>query len=213
MLEYHLAPPVAGEAIECYCLILHGLGDSHAGWMPVVPMLGLPGLGCILPDAPRSYGDGFSWFDIHADLSIDQQQVRDSRKALEELIVHLLERFKIRSEQLFLLGFSQGALMVMDAALRSPRAYAGVVGISGFLAMLDDYPLAFGAALASQRLMMTHGRYDQLLPLAMVRSQLGTLKRLGVAVQWREYDKAHTLDTTTELDDIRRFLAQGIAAS
>jgi phospholipase/carboxylesterase len=210
VLTYHLAPPPAGGPPSHYCLILHGLGDTHQGWLPVVPMLGIPRLACILADAPRPYGDGFSWFDIAPDRSINASQVRDSRRALEELISHLLRELGIASQQLFLMGFSQGALMVMDAALRSRRPYAGVVAISGFLALLEEYPLAFGPAAAQSRLLMTHGRQDQVLPFALVQRQVLQLQGLGVAVQWQAYDKAHTLDTGLELAEIRRFLRAGM---
>jgi len=158
MLTHSLLPPPGGGAATHHCLILHGLGDSQAGWKPVAPMLGVAGLGFVFADAPRPYYDGYAWFDLNADLSFKDEQIRTSRAALEELIASLLVRLAIPSERLFLLGFSQGALMVMDTALRASRVYAGVIGISGFLAMLDEYPQAFGVALPSQHLLMTHGR-------------------------------------------------------
>src|SRR3954471_11403236 len=135
-----------GAPATHHCLVLHGLGDSHRGWMDVAPMLALPGLGFAFADAPRPYGPGFSWFDIRADWSTDDQQVRESRAALGGLIAHLLKELAIPDERLFLMGFSQGCLMALDTALRWPRRFAGVIGISGFLTMLDEYPAALGAA-------------------------------------------------------------------
>ena len=211
MLSYSLVP--AKPAATHWCLVLHGLGDSRQGWMPVVPMLGVPGIGYALADAPRKYGDGFSWFDIHQDFSIDDAQVRESRAALAELIRHLLERLGIASDRLFLMGFSQGCLMAIDAALRWPTPFAGVVGISGFMAMLVEYPAGFGAAAKDQRLLLTHGRQDPMIPLAFVGGQKDRLRKLGIHVDWREYDKVHTLDPSDELDDIRAFLRERMQAN
>jgi len=213
MLTHSLLPPPGGGAATHHCLILHGLGDSQAGWKPVAPMLGVAGLGFVFADAPRPYYDGYAWFDLNADLSFKDEQIRTSRAALEELIASLLVRLAIPSERLFLLGFSQGALMVMDTALRASRVYAGVIGISGFLAMLDEYPQAFGVALPSQHLLMTHGRADTLLPLARVRAQVQRLNALGLAIGWREYDKAHTLDPSRELPDLRAFISSRMQAT
>jgi phospholipase/carboxylesterase len=195
------------------CLVLHGLGDSLYGWKPVVPMLGLPEVSFVLPNAPREYHGGWSWFDLHDDLSIEDDHVRASRAALRELIAHLLERFSITSERLFLMGFSQGCLMALDTALRWESPFAGVVGISGFMTMLDEYPAAFGAAAKSQRILLTHGRYDGMIPITYSRAQKDRLAALGIAVDWREYDKEHTLDPTRELADIRAFMRAGMAAS
>ena len=213
MLSHSLLPPPLGGPATHHCLILHGLGDSQAGWKPVAPMLGVPGLGFVFADAPRPYYDGFAWFDLTADLSFKDEQIRASRVLLDELITALLLRLGIPSERLFLLGFSQGALMVMDTALRASRVYAGVIGISGFLAMLDEYPQAFGVALPSQHLLMTHGRADTLLPLARVRAQVQRLNALGLAIGWREYDKAHTLDPSRELPDLRAFISSRMQAT
>jgi predicted esterase len=213
MLAYSLMPPPAGGPATHHCLILHGLGDSQAGWKPVAPMLGVAHLGFIFADAPRPYYEGFAWFDLNADLSFKDEQIRASRVALDELITALLARLGIPSERLFLLGFSQGALMVMDTALRAKRTYAGVIGISGFLAMLGEYPQAFGTSLPSQHLLMTHGRADALLPLAMVRAQVQGLNALGLSIGWREYDKAHSLDPVHELPELRAFISARMQAS
>ena len=109
------------------------------------------------------------------------------------------------------MGFSQGCLMALDTALRWPRRFAGVVGISGFMTMLDEYPAALGAAAAQQRILLTHGRHDGMIPIAFVRLQKDALLKLGLAVDWREYDKEHTLDPTEELEDIRRFFKLALA--
>ena len=203
MLDYRLIAPKAGGSH--HCLVLHGLGDSHRGWMDVAPMLALPELGFAFADAPRAYGPGFSWFDIHADWSVDDGQVRESRAALAELIAHLLKQLAIPDDRLFLMGFSQGCLMALDTALRWPRRFAGVVGISGFLTMLDEYPAALGTSAKQQRILMTHGTYDGMIPIRFVRKQKDALLALGLALEWKEYEKEHTLDPTEELEDIRSF--------
>ncbi|MBA2481074.1 MAG: hypothetical protein H0V44_10445 [Planctomycetes bacterium] len=213
MLEHEIIPAAQPSAEGYHCLVLHGLGDSMAGWKPVVPMLGLPRVGFVVANAPMEYYGGWSWFDIHPDMSIDDDHVRASRVRLAELIAHLLTTLRIPSERLLLCGFSQGCVMVVDAALRSDAAFAGVVGISGFVAMPDEYPAAFGRALAQQRLLLTHGRLDGMIPIAYPRAQAQRLHGLGAAIDWREYDKEHTLDPSRELADIRAFVTARVAAA
>jgi phospholipase/carboxylesterase len=213
ILDHEIIPAASRVADGYHCLVLHGLGDSMAGWKPVVPMLGLPQVGFIVANAPIEYFGGWSWFDIHPDMSIDDDHVRASRARLAELIAHLLETLRIPSGRLFLCGFSQGCVMVVDAALRARAAYAGVVGISGFVALPDEYPAAFGSAIAAQRLLVTHGRFDGMIPIAYPRSQFARLRSLGATIDWREYDKEHTLDPVRELADIRAFLTSRMGAA
>ncbi len=208
MLQYDVIPPSRPSAEPFYCLVLHGLGDSKNGWKPVAAELKLPALGWCFAQAPVSYYGGWSWFDIYADHSIDQEQQRESRAQLTALIDHLLSTLRIPSERLFLMGFSQGCLMTLDQGLRANRRFAGLIGISGFMTQLDDYPAAFGSAVKQQHLLLTHGLYDTVLPIAPTRRVKDRLLALGVPLDWREYAKDHSLDPQRELGDLRAFLSR-----
>ena len=169
MLIHEVVPARRAPRLNPYhCLVLHGLGDSMAGWKPALPLLGLDEMGWVLANAPEEYGQygGYSWFDMLPDMSPDLAGVATSRAALDQLVTHLLADLAIPSERLFLLGFSQGCLMSLDLGLTSDRRFAGIIGISGWVAGLDRYPAAFGSAARQQALLMTHGRGDPMLPIA-----------------------------------------------
>lgn len=213
MLTHILVEPRRAPVTKPYhCLVLHGLGDSKEGWMDAVPLLALDELSYIFVDAPDAYYGGFSWFtlapDAQRNLTADATGVRRSRAALEALIAHLVAREGVTHERLFILGFSQGCLMAYDVALRAASPFAGVIGISGFFTLLDECPAAFGAAVQRQPYLLTHGRHDRMIPIAAVRQQKDQLIKLGVAIEWREYDKEHTLDQRSEAGDIRAWIHQ-----
>jgi phospholipase/carboxylesterase len=197
-----------------HALVLHGLGDSMEGWKPAVPLLGLDSVGWVFANAPEEYGPygGYSWFDILADMTPDLAGVATSRAALEELVAHLLADLAIPSERLFVVGFSQGCLMALDLALKGSHAFAGVVGISGWVAGLDGYPADFGAAAPKQHVLMTHGTADPMLPIAAVREQAMALKKLGIDLTWKEYAKEHSLDQEAEVADIRAWMTARMGA-
>lgn len=212
MLNHEIVPPRAparGPRGGHHALVLHGLGDSLHGWKGAAPVLALDELGWVFVDAPIEYYGGFSWFGIDLGGSaprVDLDEFADSRAKLEELIGHLLGRLGIGPDRLFLVGFSQGCAMALDVALRSAEPFAGVVGISGFIPTLADYPAAFGAAAKRQRALLTHGRWDDVIPIDWARMQAERLRALGVEAEWREYDKPHSLDPEREIADIRSWL-------
>lgn len=190
-----------------WALVLHGLGDSKEGWKDVVPMLGLDGWGFIFAQAPDAYGPGWSWFDLQLpNTKPDHAQVERARGLIVALIAHLTATRGIACADLALIGFSQGCLMAMDVALHHDQVFAGVIGISGWISGIERYPAEFGAAARSQRFLMTHGHYDEVIPIARTRPQAAQLKALGLAIGWAEYDKDHGLDPESELADIRHFL-------
>ena len=210
MLDYQIIPARVADrpaGAGCWCLVLHGLGDSMEGWKPVAQLLGIDSLGYVFANAPDDYHGGYSWFDLSQDFIPDPGQIRRSRAALEELIGRLLGELGIPSAQLFLMGFSQGSLMCVDVALRSSHRFAGVIGISGFMALLEEFPAAFSSAGRQVELLLTHGLFDPLIPIAFARRQRDQLRALGVTLDWREYPKEHTLDRTREVGDIRAFIA------
>jgi phospholipase/carboxylesterase len=122
------------------------------------------------------------------------------------LLTHLEATRGIACENLTLMGFSQGCLMTMEVGLTHERPFAGLVGISGWVANIEAYPRAFGAAADRQRILMTHGTADQVIPIAVTRPQAHRLQGLGLDLTWREYAKAHGLDTESELGEIRDFI-------
>ncbi len=212
LLLHDRFPPLTPSTEPYHCLVLHGLGDSKDGWKPIAVEVGLPQLGWCFAQAPMSYYGGWSWVDIYGDHSVDEAQLCESRGELTRLIDHLLSTLAIPSERLFLMGFSQGCLMVLDQALRADRRFAGILAISGWLTQLDEFPQAFGTAMPQQHVLMTHGLYDGVIPISATRRIKDRLLALGVPLDWREYAKEHSVDPQRELGDLRSFLARRIAA-
>ncbi len=212
MLIHDIIPPRTKTDTPYYCVVLHGLGDSKSGWRPVADELRLDDLGWIFAQAPMPYYGGWSWFDIYPDRSVNDAQIRESRGEFINLIDHLLATLSIPSEQLFVMGFSQGCLMTMDMGLRSDRVFAGLIGISGFLSMLDEYPAAFGSAIKQQHILWTHGYFDSVLPITLSKQITERLQALGVTIDWREYTKDHSLDPVRELGDLRAFFTRRMEA-
>lgn len=191
-----------------HCLVLHGLGDTREGWKPVAPMIGLDATGFSFAQAPDEYHGGWSWFRLDEEMRPDDDGVRRSIALVDELVDGLLARLELPAERLFLMGFSQGCLMAVATALRSRHRFAGVVGISGFHTLLDEYPAGFGPQAREQDLLLTHGRFDGLIPVQLARMQATHLRSLGLRVDWREYDKDHGIDPERELPEIAAWMRQ-----
>ncbi|HZI33613.1 MAG TPA: serine esterase, partial [Candidatus Binatia bacterium] len=53
--------PAADQASRRLFVVLHGLGDSAAGWSWLPGALNLPWLNYLLVNAPDEYYGGYSW--------------------------------------------------------------------------------------------------------------------------------------------------------
>lgn len=204
MLEGELIP-AAEKNSRRLMIMLHGMGDSIEGyrWMPEA--LDLPWLNFFLVNAPDEYYGGFSWFDYPDNIG---PGVLRSRKLLTELLDGL--RVKgFQPQDITLGGFSQGGLMTVDAGLRYPHRLAGLVDISGWVYEIDKLLKEIPPANRDQRLLISHGPYDPLIPFDPVKEQAEQLKASGLRVEWHEFPKAHTIYGNDEIEVIREFVRKG----
>ena len=188
--------------------MLHGLGDSVEGyrWMPEA--FKLPWMNYLLVNAPDDYFGGFSWFEFSEDGNPDVMRpgVERSRKLLFALL-DAQRAAGFPTAQTILGGFSQGSLMSLDVACRYPHKLAGVVGISGYVCEPETLLKELSPVAREQKLLVTHGTHDPLLPIAGSRRQIQLLQQAGLNVQWREFTKEHTIAGQAEVDLIREFVA------
>ena len=195
--------PAAEKDSRRLMVMLHGLGDSIEGYRWLPEALNLPWLNYLLVNAPDDYYGGYAWFDLNNILP----GVQRSRTLLFELLDDLPAR-GFPAEQTTLGGFSQGCLMAVDVGLRYPHRLAVIVGISGWVHEPDKLLAELPPVARQQRLLMTHGTGDPLIPIAQVRPQIPLLKAAGLNVEWREFAKPHTM-IEEEITVVRDFVSAG----
>jgi phospholipase/carboxylesterase len=204
----HVFVPAAEKNSRRLWIMLHGLGDSIEGYRWLPEAMRLPWMNYLLVNAPDSYYGGFSWFDFGGDIV---PGVKRSRELLFELLdAQRTKGFPI--EQITLGGFSQGCLMSIETGLRYPHRLAGIVGVSGYICEPENLVRELSPVARQQRLLVTHGTQDPLIPIREVREQLKILKDAGVKLDYREFIKAHTIAGEEELDVIRDFVSAGYGA-
>ena len=183
-------------------IMLHGLGDSTEGYRWLPEAMNLPWMNYLLANAPDSYYTGFSWYDFADDMV---PGVRRSMKLLFNLLDAQRE-LGFPPEQTIFAGFSQGGLMAIEVGLRYPKRFAGIVGISGYACEPEKLVTEMPPVASEQRFLLTHGTQDPMIPIAKVREQIHVLKSAGLQIEWREFDKAHTIAGEEELSVIRNFI-------
>jgi phospholipase/carboxylesterase len=185
-------------------VMLHGLGDSLEGYRWLPDAMNLPWLNYLLVNAPDDYYGGYSWFDLDNIVP----GVRRSRKLIFDLLDDLRAK-NFPAEQITIGGFSQGCLLSIEIGLRYPHRFAGIVGISGWVCEQEKLLQELSPVAKQQRLLLTHGHFDAILPFAEIREQAQRLKAAGLNVEWREFPKAHTIHGEEELAIIREFVRAG----
>jgi phospholipase/carboxylesterase len=201
------------------CVIwLHGLGDSGAGFAPVVPVLGLNSqhsIRFIFPHAPEqavTINGGFvmrSWYDIKSmDLHdrADIQGVMASEQAIRQLIVDQISS-GIPADKIVLAGFSQGGVMSLFTGLRFEQKLAGIMALSCYLPGGEALPEQLADANIHTPIFQNHGEQDDVVPMFAGKMANDALITAGYQSVWKTYPMAHSV-LPNQLVDIGQWLQQ-----
>lgn len=184
---------------------MHGWGANAEDVASLLPLLNLPDYQFVLPNAPYPYPYspiGRAWYELRGENMY--QGLAESRQLLTDFLESLESTTGIPLSRTILSGFSQGGAMTLDVGSKLPLA--GLVVMSGYL-----HPDALTAAKSGiGPTLITHGKYDEVVPLQAALKARETLKSLGVAVEYHEFDMGHEIDLKT-LEVLRNFVVNTIA--
>jgi predicted esterase len=183
----------AGQPLEkarAAMILVHGRGASAADIMTVGAELMHPGFAYMAPEAA-----GHAWYPnpFTAPLESNEPYLSSALSVLESLVATVVEH--VPHERLILLGFSQGACLMLEFAARNARRYGGLLAFSGGLIGPDgtarDYPGSFEGTPA----FIGCSDIDPHIAKARVIEAGAVLKRMGANVTVRLYpNMAHTVN-------------------
>jgi phospholipase/carboxylesterase len=194
-------------------VLLHGLGSNEQDLISLAPYLDQRFLIVSLRAPIVLQAGAYSWFNIEFTPKgnfIDAEQAENSRLALLSFLEQLGKQEVYDPKQVYLMGFSQGAIMSLSVALSTPEICAGVVAMSGRL--LDAFAdrLADLETLKKLHFLVVHGRSDQVLPIECGRAIKTYLSALPVSLTYREYNMGHEVNAES-LSDIAQWLLKHLA--
>ena len=159
-------------------------------------------------NAGRRYDGGYTWY------AFPPNQASGILRARHKLVALMseLEEQGWPAENIFFYGFSQGALISVDFATHFERPLAGVIAISGYYYFFSKWKSQITKAAFKTPLLITHGVFDEALPISETREHVKKLKAAGLNVLWKEFNKDHEIDEQNENPFMRAWLRSKIGA-
>jgi phospholipase/carboxylesterase len=190
-------------------IVLHGLGSNEHDLIGLAPYLH-PRFQIVSARAPYTLTPGsYAWFELGwtaTDISINFQQAEQSRALLINFIAEVLTAYGGDPARVYLLGFSQGAIMSASVALTEPELIAGTVLMSGRIPAEIRPLIGPAERLAGKPFLVVHGTADTVLPIQNGRASRAILATLPVALTYQEYAMAHEVSGQS-LADVAAWLA------
>ena len=196
-------PSAVQPALGCV-VTLHGRGVTGEDLVPLAEELRLSSLRFVFPDAPfnfMSFSNGRAWYESPPRT---HEGLTESRRLLFRLLEDL-EKEGTDPGRIVLMGFSQGAVMSLDARIRYPKRLAGVIALSGYLYATDSIGTEKSPASSGIPILLAHGTYDEVLPPAGSKQAAKVLQAHGFRTRLLEYPMGHQV-IPEELEEVRSFL-------
>lgn len=146
--------------------------------------------------APRGLNEesaGYSWHPRLPDEWPCLYELDKAVTAVTHFIHALPKAYNADPQQIYLMGFSQGAATAYALAMKYPKLIRGVAGLVGFV------PDACDAAVQIQTLeelpiFMAVGKEDPLIPYPRAQLCAQTLQEAGAHLTYKEYATGHKLN-------------------
>ena len=203
-------------------VMIHGLGgDENVMWiferaLPAKATVIAPRAPIwIEPNTPyaEEANGGYSWFRPAPLPRPDRSTFEQSIDKLKKFVEAAIKTYEVDRNQVYLLGFSQGAAMCYALSLAMPDQIAGVIALAGFMPESTDKPLPPDievSGLPQNGYLILHGLEDERLPIEYARTAQSTLQSIGAQVEHHEYPIGHKI-SPQGMKDIEQWLKKATA--
>ena len=203
-LEHLVFYPATTKTSYPTIVALHGRGTDEYDLLPLIESLEVLDALVVTPRAPLLFSPGgftagFAWYEFGEEGIPDPATFRASLDVLRRFLEEIAAAYLVDRERLVLLGFSQGTVMAYAAGLLDPRAILGIAALSGYVPHRSELPLKLHD-LNGLSVFISHGAWDEIIPVEFGRKSAQLLNRAGADVLYREYLMGHEVREETLRD-------------
>ena len=194
-LQYLVREPKVQSNKKKAIILLHGVGSNEQDLFSLANQLP-DDFFVISPRGQFSLSTGrYAWYEVDFSSGkpvFNKQQELLSRDVIKKFIEQVKQKYNL--DDLYLGGFSQGAIMSYSIGLTNPTLVNGIISLSGRL--LDEVrPLIIkGNDLQQLKVFVAHGLQDFTLPLHYAREAKSYLESLQVHLSYHEYLLGHQIN-------------------
>lgn len=195
-LTYLVREPKVSADKPPLLILLHGVGSNEKDLFSFAPHLPDKFL-VISARAPIVLGpSSFAWYQVDFSSGkpvYNQEQEWKSRETILTFIEALKGYHSFDENEVYLVGFSQGAIMSYSIALTHPEIVKGVGILSGRL-LEEIKPLVKKDQLNTLKVFISHGIQDPVLPVWYADDAVSYLMSIAVRVNFKKYDEGHGIN-------------------
>lgn len=164
-------------------IMVHGRNAGPANILDLAPRLARPAFTYLAPAAPNRTWYPFSFM---AEIEKNEPSLSAALARLAELVDHV-ERSGVSRSRTVLLGFSQGACLASEFAVRHATRYGGLIAFTGGLIGPPGTRWTYPGDFRGTPIFLGSGDPDAHVPVERVAESEEVFTRMGASVTKRIY--------------------------
>ena len=200
---YTYSAPQSSDIKKPTIFLLHGMGSNELDLPQLVKefenshhIFSLRG--------PIVFKPGYAFYTTEEEVKPDRQIFDQVLTHVQSFIYEAIEEYELDIEQVYILGFSQGAVLAQSLAFSMGKAIKGIVALSGYLPdfVKEEYSKR---PVDHLNIFISHGNYDYVIPSQLGIESKEFFEEQGAQVTFKTYEDGHGV-TTENHQDLVAFL-------
>lgn len=208
-LKYLVSEPKTAGSNRPLVIFLHGYGSNEEDLFELKQEFS-PEYIYLSIQAPMTLAPGsYQWYGLQPS---EQPQVEANvlkhAKLLEDFIQAAVKKYHTSLNRVILIGFSQGAIMSYELALKHPKMVKGIAALSGKILPTLKTQVKPGMNLEGLSIFIGHGTIDDRIPMREANEALALLEKTSIKPTFHSYPKMGHSINQQELNDIKKWMEE-----
>lgn len=209
-LKYLVQPPRQASAHPPVIILLHGYGSNEEdlfGLRTALPAQYL--IASVRAPLTADVG-GYQWFEreiVNGKYTGKKEHLEQSRQTILKFIAEFTKKYNADPANVYLAGFSQGAIMSYEAGLTAPAKIRGIAVLSGKMPeSLMPLINKNDPNLKKLKIFIAHGTADSRLPFSDGKAANDRLVNMGMKPEFHGYQGMDHAISNEVMGDLLKWL-------
>lgn len=181
--------------IKCPLIILiHGYGSNEKDLFSLIDYLPKEAYIISLRGPIELFNNSYAWYDIYVDANnkfYDHEGAKKIRDELSKFIDEIIKHPNIDSDNITLIGFSQGAILSHAISYSYPGKIKNIMALSG---VIDEKIMKRADLKPKTNIYVSHGTNDNMIDYHISRESLNFYKSKDIDFTFESYDQGHGIN-------------------